>query len=66
MPLCCRTNAPWGARRHAGVLLRRALLTAARRGPTSQVKATVFEKFSRIAPRGQIRSRNQTHLPDDG
>ena len=67
MPLVYRHNVPWGARRHAGrPSFAEQLLTAARRAPTSPSEAPFFEKFSKDCTRGQIRSRNQTHLPDDG
>jgi hypothetical protein len=53
----------WAALRHATV---ECAQSAIDRGvATSQVKHR-FSTNSQDSPRGQIRSRNQTHLPDDG
>src|SRR6202042_433139 len=54
---------PWATPRHAALLLSQSAIDSG--GATSQVKHR-FSKNSQDSARGQIRSRNQTHLPDHG
>ena len=52
----------WATPRHAAVYPLQSAIDSG--GATSQVKHR-FSKNSQDSARGQIRSRNQTHLPDD-
>src|SRR6185312_16005604 len=53
----------WAARRHATAEVPQSAIDSS--ASTSQVKHR-FSKNSQDSARGQIRSRNQTHLPDHG
>ena len=53
----------WAARRHAAICLSQSAIDSS--ASTSQVKHR-FSEHSQDSTRGQIRSRNQAHLPDHG